>query len=401
MIIQPWLLYSFAFIMNSATGVMVIVMPLLAIRFGASPFELGLLGSVGSLAYTLACPLAGFLSDAHAVRGDSGSAWGRRRSLVLSCVLLICVDLCILFASGLRDVFIMAVCGCFCTAFFWPPLQAWFSESGARAELPERLGLFNLSWSTGIMMGPMIGGYLYTLHYRLPWYYAVAANFAVLVMLLMLRAVPPAGGAAPAPQDTPVEQRDPGAFLPLALWANFACWFALANVQSLYPKYALAAGFSPAMLGYLLFLVGATQSAFFVILRAYPFWHFRHVPLILAHAAAACGMLIVFRSSSVPLLSLAFPLLGCALGLSYYSSIYYSLCVRGAVGRRTGVHEFMVGSGFLVGPLVGGLLAQYLSLRSPFLMCALLLMGTSAWEAAAWIRSARGRGPCPRACDVV
>ena len=63
------------------------------------------------------------------------------------------------------------------------------------------------------------------------------------------------------------ERAIPGAaeFLPLGLWANFVSWFCLANVQSLYPKLASSRGFSPQLIGCLLFMVGAAQSLFFLV----------------------------------------------------------------------------------------------------------------------------------------
>lgn len=64
-------------------------------------------------------------------------------------------------------------------------------------------------------------------------------------------------------------------------------------------------------------------------------------------------MLIIFQTVSVPLLAFAFSLIGIALGLSYYSSLYYSLCGDGDAGRRSGIHELMVGSAFFLGPLLG------------------------------------------------
>ncbi|MCX6338291.1 MAG: MFS transporter [Candidatus Aureabacteria bacterium] len=385
MIPRPQLLYAYALIMNSATGVLVVALPLLGIRFGANPLQLGVLGSAGALAYALACPFVGRLSD----RGGGGPV-GRRRSLMLSCGLLVVVDAAIFLVSGMGALFAIAIAGSFSTAFFWPPLQAWLSEVGERDRLPERLGLFNLSWSLGIMVGPMIGGFLFAVDYRLPWCYSIGTNSLLLTLLLVVRQ-PAAGEAdgAPGPSGGVTCRGDAAEFLPLALWANFACWFCLANIQSLYPKLAVARGFSPQLIGCLLFLVGMAQSAFFIVLRATRAWHFRYGPMVAVHGAAAAGMMVVFYARSVPILSLAFPLIGIGLGLSYYSSIYYSLCGDGAAGKRTGIHELMVGSAFFLGPLAGGFCAQYLGLRSPFLVCALLLAVTAIREAMGWRRASR------------
>jgi MFS family permease len=383
--LRPRILYAFAFIMNSATGVLVVAFPLLGIRFCASPLQLGILGAAGAFVYTLACPFGGGLSDR--VRARAG---GRRGSLIFCCALLVAVDSFIFAVSGLRDLFIIAICGYFFSAFFWPPLQAWLSEVGGRERLAERLGLFNLAWSLGIMVGPMIGGFLFAVDYRLPWCYAMLTNSSLVLLLLLLRkqtsaAAPP----PPPPADEAARRNNAAEFLSLVLWANFASFFCLSNVQSLYPKLASVRDLSPQLIGCLLFMVGAAQSAFFIVLRATRAWHFRYGPLVAVHGLAAAGMLIIFQTVSVPLLAFAFSLIGIALGLSYYSSLYYSLCGDGDAGRRSGIHELMVGSAFFLGPLLGGFAAQYLGLRSPFILCAALLAGTAAWEVARWGISVR------------
>lgn len=387
--LRPRILYAFAFIMNSATGVLVVGLPLLGIKFGATALQLGLIGSAGAFVYALSVPFGGRLSDR-----PGGGTSGRRGSLIASCTLLVMVDASIFLVSCLRDVFIIAICGSFCTAFFWPPLQAWLAEVGTRERLAERLGLFNLSWSLGVMIGPMIGGFLYAADYRLPWCYSIGTNAFLVLLLLLSRGQPPPAAAAPAPPPAHEDASRLGnaaEFLSLGLWANFICWFCLANVQSLYPKLAVTRGLSPQLIGCLLFMVGLAQSVFFIVLRATRAWHFRYGPLVVVHAIAAAGMLIIFGVRSGPLLAVSFSMVGIGLGLSYYSSIYYSLCGDGGAGQKSGIHELMVGSAFFLGPLTGGLCAQYIGLRSPFILCAGLLAATAAWEAARWRAVSRRR----------
>ncbi len=377
--------------MNSATGVMVVATPLLAIRLGANPLEMGLLGSLGALVYTLACPFAGRYSD----RADGSS--GRRRSILLGCSLLLITDLCIFYVEHLGDLFILVVCGCFCTALFWPPLQAWLAETGGDRWLSKRLGAFNLSWSLGIMIGPAIGGYLFSINYRYPWCYGIVTNSVIVLLVLMATRQVKRRAETVAAEEIDSQSVFAAGFWPLSLWANFICWFTLANVQTIYPKLASVRGISPQLIGYLLFLIGAVQTVAFFFLRRYTFWHYRYLPLMVVHGAAACGMFLVFSCRSIPILSVAFPLLGLGLGLSYYSSIFYSLSGRSDKGRRTGIHEFIVGSGFLVGPVTGGICAQYMDLRAPFLLCALLLASTVIAEGILHFNASRRRNVRARA----
>jgi len=61
----------------------------------------------------------------------------------------------------------------------------------------------------------------------------------------------------------------------------------------------------------------------------------------------------------------AVPLLA---GVTFTGSIFYSLYTRGGGGRRTGFHEAIIGSGILFGPLLGGLAAEHIGPRSPYLL---------------------------------
>ena len=60
--------------------------------------------------------------------------------------------------------------------------------------------------------------------------------------------------------------------------------------------------------------------------------------------------------------------------MTFTASIFYSLYAEGAAGRRTGFHEAIVGSGFLIGPLAGGFAAEYLGPRSPYLLAAMAIL---------------------------
>jgi DHA1 family tetracycline resistance protein-like MFS transporter len=380
------LLYLFALVMNSSVGVLAVGLPLLAIRFGATPLQLGLLGSAGPFVYAVTCMFSGRLSDY-----SEGGWWGRRQSLIGCCTLAVAVNSFIFFVSGIGALCLISCAGFFCTAFFWPPLQAWLADVGVREKLPESLGVFNLSWSIGMTMGLMMGGFLFAMDYRLPWCYVICANALLLLLLLFGRTT---STSAPKNRTSSAVEaacngNNVGKFLSLALCANFVCWFCLANVQSLYPKLAVSRGFSPQLIGFLMFLIGLVQALFFVMLRATRRWHFRFGPLVAVHLTAAAGMTIVFAGRSVPLLVIAFAMIGGGLGISYYSSIYYSLCAAGGTGKRTGIHEFMVGSAFFLGPLAGGVCAHYLGLRAPFLLCAALLGVMAAWEAVQWTLSLR------------
>ena len=67
------------------------------------------------------------------------------------------------------------------------------------------------------------------------------------------------------------------------------------------------------------------------------------------------------------LFALGLILIGMGSSVTHYSSLYYAVHLIKKKGRGTGIHESIVGSGALLGPILGGIAAQYAGLR-PYLV---------------------------------
>jgi MFS family permease len=49
-------------------------------------------------------------------------------------------------------------------------------------------------------------------------------------------------------------------------------------------------------------------------------------------------------------------------------------------GKGTGLHESILGSGVVLGPLLGGIMAHSVGLRAPYILCLVVLAGVMAVE---------------------
>jgi predicted MFS family arabinose efflux permease len=87
------------------------------------------------------------------------------------------------------------------------------------------------------------------------------------------------------------------------------------------------------------------------------------------------SLLLFFSDSPAGFLP-AMVLLGTSAGFTYFSSIYYSLNTGENRGARSGIHEALIGSGIVAGPLTGGMVAQTWGLRSPYLLSTLVVIGS-------------------------
>ena len=335
-----------------------------AIDMGASAMICGLLGTVSSAAYAIVCFFSGGVSD----------TWGRRKPAVIACSVSATVWLALLLTkTPYQLVALMPLSGA-ALALLWPSLQAWLAEfsGGSRHRLNRTISLFNVSWTTGIALGPLAGGLLSA---RWPYLLFLLPAAVTYLSVWALYSTPSAvkdGDVAPQ-LDTKVQPDKIRVFLFLAWIGNFASWYCRGTVSAMFPKLGDELVFSHLTVGVLVFTISAAQVFTFGLARLSQRWHYHLRALIGAEVIGVAGMLLAGLTNNPYMFALAFILAGCCGGVTYVSSLMYSL--EGAVqsrGKRSGLHEAVLGSGSVIGPLLGGVVGETLGLHAPFTAAAVV-----------------------------
>ncbi len=358
-------LFVAALVFDLAIAMIGLAVQFLGNSLGATPLVLGLLGMASPAAYALGCLFTGRLSD----------RIGRRLLATASC--LICAAAWLVMTqvnTPLQLLAIIPVSGA-AISLFWPPLQAWLSEIpvGGRRRLIANIGTFNISWTIGLMLGPPIAGLAWGLGPAAPFALAAAG---VAGLLLLLQSVPTEveGGGEQTPRD--MERPRPDAavarsYLHLAWIANFASWFGRGMNIVVFPKLASEMGMSERLIGIIIATYLAGQLLMFLYLRNRSGWQFRLWPLLAALGAGCLGWVIAWTAQSPPVFALSFIVCGMGAGVTYASSLFYSLEGQAVSrGARTGIHEAVLGSGVFLGPLFGGAIADWIGLQAPYLFTA-------------------------------
>jgi len=196
---------------------------------------------------------------------------------------------------------------------------------------------------------------------RFPFYGTALLTCAVIAVSFLL---PPTRAAGKGPVDEGAEPEDgvpPGrliAFFYLSRVTNFLVYFVVASLGFLLPKYGRHVGFNSVAVGALLSVMTLAQGAVFLLLRNKAFWHYRVWPLLAASAVAAASCFLVASGGNRYLVIAPLVFVGVAAGLSYTSSIYYSLARPNAGLSSAAWHEVTVGVGAALGPITGGYLAD-------------------------------------------
>ena len=362
---SDYFLFTAAFAMDFCTGLVSFAVPLRALDMGASVVELGFIGTAGSLSFTLACTFTGKLAD----------RFDRRRILAIAAGLTALVFGMLFLAVNYWMLLVGTAMGWGLLALFWPSVQAILAEGRSRGQLVKTLGTFNMFWTLGFMLGPLAGGYLYLVGPQVPFATGTIGMVVLTLALLLLRFTPSAvRDADPADSPRGRVQVDTARFRWIAWTANFTAFFMIGMLNNQFPKLADVLLIRPDTLGMLLAIPRLLQMLVFLIARYTTWWQFRLRPLVIPQVTAVIGMIVVATQDSTVVLAFAFGTVGLLVGAAFSASQFYSFFQEERKGEKGARNEMIVGMGMVSGPLVGGLLAQLIGLRMPYVLCCVVLI---------------------------
>ena len=287
-----------------------------------------------------------------AARVSGRLAHGRAPRRLLSLTLAIWTAAALvplLFPSAVGALWIAALVGSAAAATTFPVVESYLTAGRHGAEMRSAIGKFNLTWTPAtalpLLLLPLFG------RSALLGSFAVSAGATALAWLAA-RKLPP----HPAPHEAEAAEAALGSeyssLLRAASWLLPFSYVVSATLAPVLPQRLAAVGAGAAAS-----LVAASWMAmrFVVLLLMWRsrFWHGRWEALAAASAALGGGLALVLLAASLPMLVAGLLVYGAGMGLTYYTSLYYSMAVgRGAVDAG-GNFEALIGVGYCLGPLLG------------------------------------------------
>jgi MFS family permease len=141
----------------------------------------------------------------------------------------------------------------------------------------------------------------------------------------------------------------------MAWLANPFAYLAINTVLAVMPSLANRLQLTVVQAGFICSVWLFTRTASFFWLWLWPGWHYRFRWLVTAFVVMTLSVVAMLMAPNIVTLVVAQIFFGLALGLIYYSSLYYSMDVGEAKGEHGGFHEAMIGAGNCVGPGIGAI----------------------------------------------
>lgn len=253
-----------------------------------------------------------------------------------------------IFAASLMNV---GMC------FTWPALEALVSEGEAPGHVPHAVGIYNITWAWTNAGAIFFGGAITKkFGYASIYYLPLALVLVQLVLTGWLEKIKVPAGRAPG--EIPPDARRPSParaknFQRLAWVANPFAYIAINTLIAVLPGVAAKFQLSNTLAGFALSLWGFSRLATFIVLWRWPGWHYRFRWLVTAFVLLIVCFATILVAPGIWLVLAAQVLFGAAIGLFYYSSLFYALDASDTRSEHGGIHEAAIGIGNCVGPAAG------------------------------------------------
>ncbi|MDE3067115.1 MAG: MFS transporter [Verrucomicrobiota bacterium] len=252
--------------------------------------------------------------------------------------------------------------------FTWPTLEALASDAETPLRLPRVIGIYNIVWAVTAAVAFFFGGTLVELSFKNIFLVPLALQAVQLALTFWLqrhatelaRAAVHQPPAAPAPPDPNRPSSEKArAFLRMAWLANPFAYIAINTLIAVLPGIAARFHLTPMLAGFACSLWCFARLGAFVALWLWTDWHYRFRWLIGAFVLLIASFAAILTASNLALLIAAQIFFGGAIGLIYYSSLFYSMDAGAARGEYGGIHEAAIGCGNCLGPAVGAASLQF------------------------------------------
>ncbi len=267
-------------------------------------------------------------------------------------------------------------------AISWPAFYAWVGTETNEAKRQRNLAFFNIAWSLGFTISPLVAGPLYDIDFRFPYILIFGVSILSFVFLLFIQNEnnlykQQENNVSPSSKNEHVGDRTNNIFL-YPFWIGVF----LANLMTIIPRSTYAEHLKTLVLNKELrflfeeavspILTGDPATKFswpsammafatagvFLLFAWTCFWKHRISFLIISQGVCALTFFLLSETKSIILISLSFAVIGANHGLTFFASTYYSVNNPTLRHGRASINEGLVGLGGVVGSLAFGFLVD-------------------------------------------
>lgn len=374
------------FFMTSCQQLIWVVMPFIVKSLGGSDTDVGICFMSQMSVYVVFCIWAGFTADAICPKKVLLIGSAAQVAVTAGITAVVWLKANLIISPIQQLVLLMAVIGII-TAFYWPVMMGWISQGHNGAELTRRFGFYNVTWGTANMLLPVVGGYLMEINYLTALWAAVLMITVCLLFVFTLAKPQPSAAGKPLNQSQTAEIVSPQNqkfvwMSRIALLSTYICIGMYRSQLGILYKYQL--GFGESAYGWSVSAMCLCNVAVFFLMGKSHWWHHKKTFFSLSQLLIIISMVMIVFSRNVFVQISTAALAGLTYSAVYSSHQYYGVCGGTRRAGRMAIHETIIGAGYAIGSVAGGIISDNFGRFCPYIFGCVLMALTGAAELILW-----------------
>ena len=264
-------------------------------------------------------------------------------------------------------------------SLLWAPLEAWLMDDTDERTINGILGSFNLSWSLGVGLSPLITTWIVSMNPRDVFVIGIAVFIILwLTTSILSRFCRPrraSGGDGGIDTTVGADSKSVDAIRVISWSVAFLAYAVQAVLLNIFPMFAKdVLGISEQMSGTILFMRGMATCAFLILLSRTSWWQLRLSMIIVAEVLIALVVLALGFFDSIAVIAISILFFGILFSLCVSFSSFHSACGVGDKVRTMRIHEGVINLGSVVGTGLGGLIYERIGYRFVWVAFFLILI---------------------------
>lgn len=359
--------YFSVFVASLGLGMYTYFIPVFAQSFGATYFDLGLIGTVSALATAITPILAGHLAD------RTNRVWVFSFSLIVNAI----ATFVLIFSRSVIDIVVLRLIGGLGLGIFWPMGEALASDFAPQDKRVREMGRYSIAMALGVLAGPSVGGFVAQILGYHNLFIISSAVIGVSLLQSILWVLP---AYSKKNQNTPQSQRSVGNMHIvrdiLPMYMMLICYGVVWGLlTSIFPGYANSIGINAALIGFLFSAFGMTRIFSLATVHRYLKFGEKRM-LVAASSTIFVGILIIAGSPHFVTFLMGIMLIGGGVGVVF--PITTNLISRQFPdekrGAAMGSYETAVNTGETIGPYVAGVLASLMNITSSLMSMSVFVL---------------------------
>ena len=340
----------------------------LRIQFDLSPQMVGISAAIYTTTYFICCLLFGPLA----------SHMKPRHSVELSMIGMAIAIGVVVRTNYVSIAFGALVLYGMAMSFLWPQIEGWLARGKEGRLLNRATSSFNVSWSLGAALSPLLTGILLETSTDAPLIASAIVMLIIFAQIATVTHLVPEIRAVASERTAILHTTIEDASTPLRFlsWAGVLTVYAsFAVILTIFPMHAMDnLPYTETYVGLLLLMRGLATVSMFILMGKTSSWHFNRPLVIVTQVLVALLCLWGASITSFHAYAWFFILFGILFAISYSFSIFHGASGSIHRSKRMLIHEILLTIGTIFGSIFGGTVYQYSNFRNVLLVCAATVM---------------------------